>query len=135
MIQHKKHKIHNLQKGTRYAHLSSLTFKESIEVIHVDRIINDDYFFCKGGCRGSRRTGAQFDCALPYRELSLLHSSDVQLILFRYSLFDVLISQVENKEGIEKKWNDSYDMNKVKRWTTEHERLFSQKQSQQQDLK
>jgi len=57
------------------------------------------------------------------------------LILFRYSLFDVLISQVENKEGIEKKWNDSYDMNKVKRWTTELERLFSQKQSQQQDLK
>ena len=45
------------------------------------------------------------------------------------------ISQVENKEGIEKKWNDSYDMNKVKRWTTELERLFSQKQSQQQDLK
>ena len=28
---------------------------------------------------------------------------DVQLILFRYSLFDVLISQVENKEGIEDK--------------------------------
>ena len=92
-------------------------------------------FFCKGECRGSRRTGAQFDCALPYRELPLLHSSDVQLILFRYSLFDVLISQVENKEEIEKKWNDSYDMNKVKRWTTELERLFSQKQSQQQDLK
>ena len=44
MIQHKKHKIHNLQKGTRYAHLSSLTFKESIEVIHVDRIINDGYY-------------------------------------------------------------------------------------------
>ena len=38
-------------------------------------------------------------------------------------------------KAIEKKWNDSYDMNKVKRWTTELERLFSQKQSQQQDLK
>ena len=91
--------------------------------------------FLQGGMSRQQKDGAQFDCALPYRELSLLHSSDVQLILFRYSLFDVLISQVENKEGIEKKWNDSYDMNKVKRWTTELERLFSQKQSQQQDLK
>lgn len=57
-------------------------------------------------------------------ELGNWKTADAKLIYFIQRLKELKI-----------KWNYSYDMNKVKRWTTELEKLFPQKQSQQQDLK